>query len=179
MKNRKLLYVLIVLVLVAAIGIGYAAVTDVLTIDGTVRAKAVEDDQLKGALKFIGVGDKTNCEATIATDGLTATLDTSILENEEGKNQAQAVFTVQNTSAWDIELFVTANEMNDYYSKYFSVSVQVANADAPIAANNGTKTVTVTVSLIKAPAFDIVDDATPGSQDPGTFTIELRGNAVS
>ena len=169
MKNRKLIYGVIVLVLVAAIGIGYAAITDTLTINGNMSAAAVTDDQLKGKFKFTQAEKVANCtEAKFANDGLSATMTTASLKKD---GSAIAKFTVQNTSEWKLkieELKINGYTPDEYSNsnEYFEVT---CNAQDQVISANGTTIVTVTVTLKKVPV-EVKNEE---------FTITFNGTTVN
>ena len=101
MKNKKLFYAAIVMVALLCLGIGYAAVSKNLTINGTAKADAAGSDAL--VVKFTkSVVDK--CTTTISTDGLSATIETNSLKSVN--ETATATITIANTSN-DLRAIIT------------------------------------------------------------------------
>ena len=164
MKNRKFLYGMIVFVLIAAIGVGYAATTQILTIGGTAKAAAVVDDQLNGKVIFTKAEKGTNCaDAAIDnTDKTKATMTTAALTDGQ---TATAKFTVTNNSDWKIKLGNLS--VTGYDAEYFTVTCDAANQE--IAAGGNT-VVTVTVTLKKVPVEAITAD---------DFTITFNGVTIA
>ena len=161
MKNRKFLYALLILVLVVAIGVGYAAVTNYLVINGTVKAAALSED-IEG-LQFTGATKGTNCaSAEVADGGLTGVMVTDSLDAIQEK--ATATFTVKNGTAYKIRL--TELDFGDYDDVHFHVTYSFAEDELEAQA---TTTVTVTVTLIKIPAEEIED----------YFLIKFNGDIIA
>jgi hypothetical protein len=165
MKNKKLFYAVIVMVALLCLGIGYAAVSKNLTINGTAKADAAGSDAL--VVKFTkSVVDK--CTATISTDGLSATIETNSLKSVN--ETATATITIANTSN-DLRAIITkvsAAFNSTDYDEYFSLTV-TDPAGVILDAKTGTTTVTVTITLIKLPVSAISDAG---------FTIKLKAEAA-
>lgn len=170
-KKKKGLLALVIL-LVVVIGVGFAASTDSVNINGTASAVATDFD-----IQF-----KTDAAITTAkTDGATivvsgaygadgnadATMTVSGLKNK-GDN-ASATYTIINKSA-DVNADITAAVSSDIEdTEHYKVEVTGgANGVAPDA----TTTVTVKVTLIKA----FADDAT--AKTAKSFKITATGTAA-
>lgn len=165
MKSKKLFYGFIVLVALLCLGIGYAAVSKNLTINGKVNADAAGADAL--VVKFTtSVDDK--CKTTVAGDGLSATIVTNSLKTVN--ETATATITIANTSN-DLRAIITkvsAAFNSADFDEYFSLSV-TDPAGVILNAKDGTTTVTVTITLIKLPVEAISNAG---------FTITLKAEAT-
>lgn len=152
-KKKKGLIALVIL-LVVAIGVGFAASTDALNITGTASAVATDFD-----IQFetnTAITTHKSAGATIAVSGAygidgnaDATMTVSGLKNVN--DYAEATYTIINKSA-DVNANITA-EVSSAIEDADHYKVEVtggANGVAPDA----TTTVTVKVTLIKAFADD-------------------------
>lgn len=143
MKNRKFLFGLIILVLVAAIGIGYAAVSKTLTIGGQVTAAAATANDFPvyfenakvttGGGTFTIAGDKIN--ATLTPSDLSSTNKTIV-----------ATIDVVNTSEYDAKISDFSATLTADLDGYATIAVTgIKNGDI-IAAKTGKVTVTITIT---------------------------------
>ena len=147
MKSKKTILGIVLLIAILLLGIGYAAITDVtLNINGTADATANTDNFI---VKFTSAtpGDKCTLAEVTSSDpnGRTATMNVSGLQT--AGDTATATFVVTNESH-DLKaaLAVTTQTMGGTNPDYFDVEATIADNTASVLPN-GTRTVTVTVTL--------------------------------
>lgn len=165
MKNKRFFYGFIVLVALLCLGIGYAAVSKNLTINGKVNADAAGADALE--VLFTSSID-TNCTTVIAEGGQSATITTDSLKAVG--DQATAVITITNNSQ-DLRAIITklSGAFDDNtYNTYFTLTISEISS-TPLAANGGETTVTVSIRLKQLPV-DAISNA--------AFTVILKAEAV-
>lgn len=177
-KNRKKIYTLVaILVAIVALGIGYAAVSTLLEIDGT--ATVLESDGVK--LEFTGTPTNSgtedgNAAAINGSDSSKATC-TVVLKNIN--DTATCSYTVANNST-DTTLTAANLAINVYSdsgysttwvngntnpsSQYFDITSSIG---ATTLANAATTTATVTVTLKK--------ENTTGSSITENFYVKVSG----
>ena len=160
MKNKKLLVGIALLIVVLVIGIGYAAITDSLTISGTATATANDDN-----FKVVFNGTKTaddGVTATVTAGTKTATMDVSGLTTT-GQTKS-ATFTIENQSA-ELNALLAVKTETTGNAEFFKVDAEIA--DPTTLEPEGTTTVTVTVELIKTPIEEVT----------GSINVELSATA--
>lgn len=165
MKNKRFFYGFIVLVALLCLGIGYAAVSKNLTINGKVNADAAGSDALQ--VEFTD-HDDDKCTTTIASGGQSATITTESLKAVG--DQATAVITITNKSQ-HLRAIITklSGAFDDNtYNTYFTLTISEISS-TPLAANGGTTTVTVTITLKQLPVEAISNAG---------FTITLKAEAT-
>lgn len=165
MKNKKTFVGIALLIVVLALGIGYAAITDTLKITGTATT-GIDPDNLQ--VVFTG---ETNPATT--TNGVTATATAnskSATLNVTGLttrgDTRTATYTIQNQSD-ELKALVDVKTETVTNGEFFTVDATVANASTALEPGDET-TVTVTVTLIKTP-IDVLN---------GTINIDLEATAV-
>ena len=181
MKNRRIAIVAFMLCAAMVIGLGYAAVTNVLDIQGsaTVNATAAEEE-FNEDIYFVGVKDNTSnyvqSIADAATYGYTANINSNNKDKAQftvsgvDKTGEEVVITYQikNDSAYDAAVTIQSNTNTN--GEYFGFDYYFgASKDAKTATitAGGTVDVTVVVSLIKQPT----------SQVTSSFVLELKVSA--
>ncbi len=176
MENKKRTYIVVaVLVALVALGIGYAAVTDLLTISGT--AKAAISDGIE--LEFTGTPTVTGngqSGTTAAIDGTDSSLATCTVVLKKYGDSATCNYTVgvasTDTSLSASNLAVAITDSNGQAwtsssSTYFDITAAVGQTTL---AHNGTTTATVTVTLKK--------ENTTNNEITETFTVKVTGDTV-
>lgn len=161
MKKRRSLITILMVCLISLIGIGYAAITSSLTINGTSNATAsdsnfsvvfdtTEDDTVTNCT----ISSLTETSATVTVDGskLTKTGDT-----------ATATLTINNDST-ELGANLVAN-VTQGSTNFFAVTADLTQSS--IAAN-GTTTVVVTIQLVKTPTETVTD----------SFTVTITATAT-
>lgn len=177
MKNRKTVIVAFLLVAVMLLGVGYAALTDTLTIIGNAHidldaANHTFDQRVyfSNAVATGSTGTGTNADvASYTADDATFTANKLAIVNE----QSVFTFTIKNDSNVDAVISVedtklsgAANPSNSNADKF---TVEYSYPDGMnVAKNGGTITVVVTVTLKES-----VTSATSA-----TFGIELTATSV-
>jgi hypothetical protein len=168
MKKRKNLVLALLLVASLILGIGYAAVTDVLDINGNadvdqVGAQEAFNEDVHFAVNGAVANDAGNV-AEVTSDNDVATFTASNLKGQG--DTATFTFTIVNEG--DLDAVVTPSLAADgnTNAEYFAVSSDW-NGQAKDLAAGASITYTVTVELLKTPT-DYVH---------GAFHIELTAVA--
>ena len=177
MKNRKSVVVAFLLVAAMLLGVGYAALTDTLTIIGNAHidldtANKTFDEKIyfsdAQATSSTGTGTKDDV-VSFSDDDATYTANKLAVLNEE----SEFTFTIKNDSNVDAEISVAPQKLSGVTNpsnsnpEVFEVTYEYPQGKT-IAKNGGTITVVVTVKLIKP-----VTSATSA-----TFGIELTATSV-
>ena len=167
MKKRRTLIISMLLVATLVLGIGYAALSDTLDINGSadVNQSAAEEAFNEDIYFSAAVANQEGNTASVsATDNDMADFAANTLKGKGDK--VTFTFTIKNNS--DIDALVTPTFASDGNSnpEYFAVSSDWAGQPRTITAG-GSMTYTVTVELVKTPTETI----------HGSFHIEL--NAIA
>ena len=183
MKNRRIILISFLLVTTLCVGIGYAAIQDTLTINGTASADAQQAidgdvffDKENATVVSSGSGvaeAESGQEAQsldsveISEDGNTATLTANSLRSQ-GETVVFSLM-IKNDSP-DLSVKVTPKTANNSNEEYFTVkydweSSTPSDFAETTIANNGSKTLTVTITLAKTPTADAGESA--------TFSVEI------
>lgn len=173
MGNKRRTYTIVAILLaVVALGIGYAAVSTLMTINGS--ATALQSDGVK--LEFTGTPTNSGTQSgnSAAIDGSDSTVATCTVVLKNMNESATCSYTVANTttdtsiSAKDLAVAVyDSNNVawTSSSSSYFTISSAIGSTTL---ANGATTTVTVTVTLKK--------ENTTGSDITETFTVKVNGD---
>ena len=179
MKNKKKTYTLVAILLaIAALGIGYAAISSVLTINGeahilqsdgaTVTFKtgtASASGGQSGTTATITSGTVATCTVYLKTAGETATCTYSI-ENTStntaliATNLTATVYENDGTTAW--------SSTSDGY-EYLNITSSVSPTSL---TNNGSSTETVTVQV------QLKKENLTGSELIKTFKVKVNGDTT-
>ena len=177
MKNRKIVVVAFLLVAVLLLGVGYAALTDTLTIIGNAHvdvdtANKTFDERIyfsdAQATSTTGTGTTADI-ASFTADDATYTVNKLAIMGQV----SVFTFTIKNDSNVDAKITVGANKLSgdvnpsNSNTDKFEVKYEYPQGET-IAKNGGTITVVVTVKLLKP-----VTSATSA-----TFGIELTATSV-
>lgn len=161
MKNRKSVIVAFLLVAAMLLGVGYAALTDTLTITGTLAASAddfkeeFDEDIYFSAVKNITYSNSktTGVTATVDAagkpDDVTFTLEAGTLVNKD--EYITLTYTIKSES--DLPATVTLNDTIN--SDHFAVTTDWNTKEL---AAGGTIDVVVTVKLVKTPAENVTSE---------------------
>ena len=183
MKKKNQGLIALVLLLVVAIGVGFAAAsTDKVTITGKASAATDFDIQFSNvasdittATNYAKESRKSDTQDQIVVTGAYTDKDNATITVSNLKHvgdYASATFTVVNKSS-DVAAKVEAavsTAIGD--TEHYQVDVTMADTATNVAKNGGTTTVTVKVSLIKA--FIDSDKA----KKEQTFTVTVTGTAI-
>ena len=165
MKNRKTVVVAFLLVAVMLLGVGYAALTDVLDITGSADvSKSAAEDAYNADIYFTAaVANETGNTASINSDNNDKASFTANTLQGAG-NTAPFTFTITNEGDLDAE--VTPSISSNTNEAYFQISSDWAGQPKTLAAG-ASLTYTVTVTLTDTPTDTI----------SGSFIIELTAVA--
>ena len=170
MKKKKSFVALALVVAVLVLGVGYALTTIDLKVNGDIT---VSPDDSNFDVNFTDASITTTGTLTgktdVATkgDGKIATLSVKTLKTVGEKVVAE--YTITNNSKAGINATLsnpTATQTTDAAKDYYTVTATLENNDA--IAPNGTKKLTVTVELVKAPLEEVT----------GNFTVAFNASAT-
>lgn len=170
MKKKKSFVALALVVAVLVLGVGYALTTIELKVNGDIT---VSPDDSNFDVNFTDAKITTNgtladqTDAATKGDGKTATLSVKSLKTVGEKVIAE--YTITNNSKAGINATLsnpTATQTDDAAKDYYTVTATLENNDA--IAPNGTKKLTVTVELVKAPLEEVT----------GNFTVAFNASAT-
>lgn len=176
MKNRKRIVVLFLLVAIMLIGVGYAALTDTLTIIGNAHidfGQAETNFDQKVYFSDAKATSSTGTGSVLDTASFTAD-DATFTANKLATKGEKSVFTftIENDSNVSVEITAAAKKLsgadNPSNSNETIFAVTYGYPDGTTIASGGSITVTVTVEVI-AP----VTNATSA-----TFGIELTATTI-
>lgn len=166
-KNRRIAIISFVLVAILLLGIGFAQLTDVLTIGGTAGVDADNSQEVfDGDVYFSNaVANVERVTASIdASDNDKATMTVKDNVLKEVGNEAIATFTVKSES--DLPVYLTPSVSNSN-AEYFNV---YTTWDTTKTLQPGqTVDITVTVKLIKTAVAD----------QAATFTVTLDASTTA
>ena len=167
MKRRRTLIISLLLVAALALGIGYAALTDVLDINGTAdvnQAAAEEAFDLDVYFSAAVANEQGNAASVVASDNDMASFTASTLKGQD--DEATFTFTITNDSDLDAVVTPTLAADGNTNTEYFSIVSDWQGQPKNLAAG-ASETYTVTVKLLKTPTETI----------HGAFHIELTAVA--
>ncbi|MBR6768410.1 MAG: hypothetical protein IKM34_02875 [Clostridia bacterium] len=180
MKNRKTIIVAFLLVAAMAIGVGYAALTDTLTIIGNAQIDlAAAENTFDSKVYFVqdsvvmdgnGTGTTLDVASVLSADDATYTVNELAVKDQ----WSSFTFTIQNDSNVPAVISIESKKLSgdsnptNSNAEYFTVEYSYGNNDMTIPANGGQMTVTVRVTVAKP-----VTAATTA-----TFGIELTATTA-
>lgn len=170
MKNRKSVIVAFLLVAVMLLGVGYAALTDVLDITGTADVnQSAAEEAFNEDIHFIAAtANETGNTASVNKDNNDkASFTANTLKGKD--DTASFTFTIEN--AGDIAANITPKlnaALGNTLPEYFDVTSDW-NGQAQELAAGAKITYTVTVKLLKTPTETI----------SGSFLVELTATSVT
>lgn len=168
MKNRKTVVVAFLLIAVMLLGVGYAALTDVLVINGTadITAEGAQSAFNEDVYFSNAVAGTSGDVAEIGADPDMATFTASKLTGQG--DTATFTFTIKN--AGDVDATVTpklVDATGNTQPEWFNIVSDWNGATKNLAAG-AEITYTVTITLLKTPTEAIT----------GSFHIELTATSV-
>lgn len=166
MKNRKTVVVAFLLLAVMLLGVGYAALTDVLDITGSadVNQSAAEEAFNEDIYFSAAVANQTGNTASVNADNNDKASFTA--NNLKGKGDtATFTFTIKNNG--DVDATVTPKISSNTNATYFGVSSDWAGQTKDLKAGEEI-TYTVTIELLETPTETI----------SGSCIIELTATSV-
>ena len=168
MKKRRTIVIAFLLIAALALGIGYAALTDVLDITGKadINASAAEEAFNEDVYFTAAVANEASTGNTASVNTQDNDKASFTAVNLKGKgDKATFTFTIKN--AGDVEATVTPAISSNTQAEYFSISSDWAGQAKTLAAGQEI-TYTVTVELLKTPTVTI----------SGSFIVELTATSV-
>ena len=168
MKNRKTVVVAFLLISAMLLGIGYAALTDVLDITGSadVNQSAAEEAFNEDIYFSAAVANETGNTASVNADNNDKASFTAATLKGKG-DKVTFTFTIKN--AGDVDATVTPKlnaSLGNTNPEYFSIKSDWDGAAKTLAAHSEI-TYTLTVELLKTPTETIA----------GSFLVELTAVA--
>ena len=162
MKSRRIAIIAFALVAVMTLGVGYAALTDTLNINGTANLLHSDaQDQFNAEVYFSSVGNQANCTASIdPSDNDLATITITDGFAVVG-DYATATFVVKNESSGSVKLTPSHNS-----STNFDVATDAATYEVQAGS---TVDIVVTVTLKATVNADITNE---------TFNLSLAASSA-
>ena len=168
MKNRKTVVVAFLLVAVMLLGVGYAALTDVLDITGSADVnQSAAEEAFNEDIHFAvngAVANQAGNTASINADNNDKASFTA--NNLKGKDDT-ATFTFTIVNDGDLDANVTPSISSNTNQAYFAISSDW-NGQTKLLEAGQSLEYTVTVTLIETPTSTIA----------GSFVIELTAVSV-
>ena len=166
MKNKKKVVVAFLLVAVLLLGVGYAALTDVLDITGSadVNQSAAEEAFNEDIYFSNAVANETGNTASVNADNNDKASFTANTLKGKG-DKATFTYTIKNDG--DLDASITPAISSNTNPGYFTITSDWAGATKTLAAG-ASITYTVTIELIETPTTTI----------SGSCIIELTAVSV-
>ncbi len=155
MKSRRIALIAFALIAVLTLGIGYAALTDTLNLNGTASlTHSNAEQEFNADIYFDSVGNCTNCTVTVSDADANNVKDVATLTINGGLSvvgdKATAVLVIKNESAGTATITPAHSS-----STNFDIATDAATYTV---AAGGTVEVTVTVTLKNTVNADITDE---------------------
>ena len=171
MKNRNTIVVAFLLCAVLLLGVGYAAIADVLDITGSAdvtkaNAQASYDADVYFTNAEIADGNVENTTSINADNNDKVSFTAKNLKGQG--DTAKFTYTIYNGS--DVDANVTPSISSNTAAEYFGLSSDW-NAQPKLIKAGQSMTYTVTVTLLKTPTFEEMELLS------GSFIIELTAVA--
>ena len=164
MKKRRTLIISFLFIAALVLSVGYAALSDVLDIQGTAEISAgIAEEAFNQDVYFSDVTHSAGMTASINADNNDKGSFTATGFSQVG-DKVTATFTIKNDSE-HYAADVTPQLLQNSNEEYFGISSDWNTTMQTIEAG-GTRTITVTVELIKLPT---VEEGMTSS----SFNIEL------
>ena len=164
MKNRKRIIVTFLLIVALVLGVGYAALTDVLNIDGNIEVtQDGAEDAFDADVYFSDVSSGSAYTAWIQQDPDMASFKITGLAGQG--DTVTITFTVKNDSDVDATFVASVNSTGSSDKEYFSCVTSADTTPVSLPAG-GTATIDVTVTLLKTPVLAVNEIKS------ATFTLE-------
>ena len=168
MKNRKTIIVAFMLLACMLLGVGYAALTDTLTIAGQANVTTGESsDEFKEDIYFKSANATAPDTATVLTDNNRASFTVNSLSLDG--DTATFTFVIANESEHEATVAITATTIRDLIAD---------GADSELDDDNVFTVTPSWTSTTIAAATDPADPATAGTTTL-TLVVELNGNPTN
>ena len=175
MKNKKKTYTLVAILLaIAALGIGYAVISSVLTIDGT--AHILESDG--ATVNFVtGSAQTTGGETGTTASVETATTAVCTVYLKTKNQTATCTYSIQNVSTNTAliasNLTATVYQSNGTTAWTTDEYIDITPSVSPTTlSNDGSSTATVTVQV------QLKKENTTGAEIIKSFVVKVDGNTT-
>ena len=181
MKKRRTLIISLLLVAALALGIGYAAVSGSLIIDGKVVASAQPFNVHFIAFQAgTGTGVLTNvpevtCDTTLSASNPAKSIMLNVRNMASAGDKVSATLTIENKNDCDMYVSVdtilygeTAGAVTSETENYFKVTTNWGTEAVKIE-EDATQTITVTVEMLKSCTEDYT----------GFFRLTLNGTSTA
>ncbi len=171
MKNRKTVVVAFLLVAAMLLGVGYAALTDTLNIQGDFEvSQANAENAFDDDVYFSAVSTGDGYTAAIASDDNDkGTFKVTGLEGED--DTISITYTIKNDNDFAVSVVIDPVNTNTTNTEYFECSSDKGDTAFTIDANS-TKDVVITVRLKKTPV--LAENQTVS----GTFVVEYDVTSI-
>ena len=167
MKRRKSVVVVFLLAAAMMLSVGYATLTDTLTIDGSAGVDADHSqDVFDKDIYFSKVISGDGCTAVIKSDPDMGTITVTEGALKEVGDEVIATYTIKSES--DLPVYIPKPDIDCTNPEYFTVSQSWAVNEQTLAPG-GTLDVTITIRLAKTAVadqsctFDITFEASTSS----------------
>ena len=193
MNNKKTMTALLILVAVVALGIGYAAITQTLKINGTATAResgAAFDVHFKSASADAtqitpsaeNHQKEVSSTASVTADDKVAEMSVTLTDVDD---EQTCTFTVENTSLDGIKAIIKPSSLKitsdaagqtPFISDYFTITTSIeSDITIPSTTGSNTDTFTVTVKLKKP----YIDESEQQNEPTHTENFYITLDAVS
>lgn len=159
MKKRKAAIAGFLLAAVMGISVGYAAVSDLLTVDGTVQVGETAvtqefDSNVYFSTEASDITYTTNIATASVIDPDMAKFDVTGLDPVNNVNEATVSFVIVNDNNCDAKIEIQTNNFTGVLENCLSVTYAFEN-DATVVPHNGELKVTFTIKIIGTPTAAI------------------------
>ena len=172
MKNRKKVVIALLLVCALCLGIGYAAVTDKLFVNGTVSVSPFAynvyfaNATCDNSGVTVSIADEDDAADHMGHDDkLTISVDNTVL----GVVGDKVIVSVDiKNDNMDYNAVVTLNDTTSTEPELYKVTCAWAEGSTGTIANGSTNTVNITIELLKVPTKTVENDVF-------TITFDVAG----
>ena len=156
MKKKRIYVTLALIIAILMLGVGYAAVTKELTINGTLNA-TVDNSQF--VVEFTKADKAVNLTGTPTTSGISATFTVDGSKMKTKGNTASVEFTITNNTDESVNLSATLSAANIQQAADSKFTVTATDLSSKTLAPGASTTTTVTVTLNETPIEAIANES--------------------
>lgn len=156
MKKKRTYVTLALIIAILMLGVGYAAVTKELTINGTLNA-TVDNSQF--IVEFTEAAEATNLKGTPTASGTSATFTVDGSKMQTKGDTASVKFTITNNTTTAVNLSATLSAANIQQAANSKFTVTATDLSGETLAPGASATTTVTVQLNETPIEAITDES--------------------
>jgi len=181
MKKRRTLIISMLLIAALCLGIGYAAVTGSLIVDGKVVASAQPFNvhfvafQANTGTGVISNVPEVSCDTILSTSNPAKSIMLNVRNMASDGDKVSATLTIKNDNDCDMYVSVdtvlygeTAGAVTSNVANYFEVTTDWGT-DVKTIAKGGTETITVSIEMLKSCTEDY----------SGFFRVTLNGTSTA